>query len=247
MARTFAIGDIHGDTSALFLLMSRLPMLGPDDTLVFLGDDLDRGPNSAGVIEWLMALPGQTRAKVVCLRGNHEDAWLRVIDEGWDAFIAPRPNGCLETLRSFSRVPCAPEDEPTRDEERALYNGAFFPPAVVEWMRNLRYWYEDEHAIYVHAGLMEKGGVFLHPSETEPKVALLWLRDERFFREYRGKRVVFGHTRTEFLPEELSGYTPEDPTDLWAGPCCIGVDTGAGCGGFPSACQLPEGHVYESR
>ena len=247
MTRTFAIGDIHGDTQALFLLMSRLPTLTDDDTLVFLGDYLDRGENSARVVEWLMALPNQTRAKVVCLRGNHEDAWLRVIDDGWDAFVAPRPNGCLETLRSFTNLPCRPEDEPSHEEEASLYRGDFFPKEVVDWMRSLLHWYEDENAIYVHAGLMEKEGIFLHPSDTEPKVALLWLRDERFFRDYRGKRVVFGHTRTEFLPEELSGYTPEDPTDLWAGPCCIGVDTGAGCGGFLSACELPGGHVYESR
>jgi serine/threonine protein phosphatase 1 len=247
MARTFAVGDIHGDTQALFELMSRLPEFQSDDTVVFLGDYLDRGPNSAGVIEWLMELPNQIKAKVVCLRGNHEDAWLRVIDDGWDAFIAPRPNGCLETLRSFTKVPCAPEDEPTAEEQKMLSEGSFFPKPVVRWMRNLKHWYEDDQAIYVHAGLMQIEGQFLHPSETEPKVALLWLRDEKFFREYRGKRVVFGHTRTEFLPEELSGYTPEDPTDLWAGPCCIGVDTGAGCGGFLTALELPAGHVYESR
>jgi serine/threonine protein phosphatase 1 len=247
MKRTFAIGDIHGDTQALFQLMSRLPSLSHNDTLVFLGDYLDRGPNSFGVVSWLMELPKRTKANVVCLRGNHEDAWLRVVEVGWDAFVAPRPNGCLETMRSFVGKPCAADDEPTTEEEKALYQGSFFPTKVLSWLNSLEHWYEDEHAIYVHAGLMEHEGKFLHPSVTEPKVALLWLRDERFFREYRGKRVVFGHTRTEFLPEELSGYTPEDPTDLWAGPCCIGVDTGAGCGGFLTTCELPTGNVYESR
>lgn len=247
MARTFAIGDIHGDTQALFTLMSRLPELDSHDTLVFLGDYLDRGLNSARVIDWLMALPKQTKAKVVCLRGNHEDAWLRVIEEGWDAFVSPRPNGCLETLRSYTGQPCRPEDEPTAEEIKMLRSGSFFPPSVVKWMRELLHWYEDEHAIYVHAGLMQIDGAFIHPAQTDPKVVLLWLRDEQFFRDYRGKLVVFGHTRTEFLPEELSGYTPEDPKDLWAGPCCIGVDTGSGCGGFLTACELPAGHVYESR
>jgi serine/threonine protein phosphatase 1 len=169
------------------------------------------------------------------------------MDGGWDAFVAPRPNGCLETMRSFTLARCVSEDEPTREEERALYSGAFFPTKVVEWLNTLPFWYEDEHAIYVHAGLMENQGRFLHPRDTEPKAALLWLRDERFFRDYRGKRVVFGHTRTEYLPEELSAYTPDDPADLWAGPCCVGVDTGAGCGGFLSTCELPKGYVYESR
>ena len=60
-----------------------------------------------------------------------------------------------------------------------------------------------------------------------------------FFRDYRGKRVVFGHTGTQFLPPELSGYTPEDPTDLWAGEACCGLDTGCGNGGFLTALELP--------
>ncbi len=245
--RTFVFGDIHGDARALFTLMSRLPKLSRTDTLVFLGDYLDRGPDSARVIEWLRELPRQVDAKVVCLRGNHEDAWLKVIGEGWDAFIAPRANGCLETLRSFTGEPCEPLSEPTIQEQESLATGDFFPENVVRWMDRLPFWYEDHHAIYVHAGLLARDGEFLHPSKTEPKIALLWLRDEAFFREYRGKRVVFGHTRTAYLPEELSGYTPDDPTDLWAGPCCIGLDTGAGCGGFLTACELPGGRVYESR
>src|SRR5258708_17991091 len=48
----------------------------------------------------------------------------------------------------------------------------------------------------------------------------------------RGKLVVFGHTGTQYLPPELSGYTPEDPTDLWAGEACCGLDTGCGKGGL---------------
>jgi serine/threonine protein phosphatase 1 len=247
MNRTFAIGDIHGDSASLFTLMSRLPSLGRGDTLVFLGDYIDRGPNSARVIEWLRDLPGQVDAKVVCLRGNHEDAWLKVAAQGWDAFVQPRANGCLETLRSFLGQPCGLEDDPSSEEMDAMLTGSFFPPDVLKWMNRLPYWYEDEHAIYVHAGLLAKDGKFLHPGKTTPQIALLWLRDETFFREYKGKRVVFGHTRTAYLPEELSGYTPEDPTDLWAGPCCVGLDTGAGCGGFLTGCEFPEGRVYESR
>jgi serine/threonine protein phosphatase 1 len=75
----------------------------------------------------------------------------------------------------------------------------------------------------------------------------LWLRDDYFFRNYRGKLVVFGHTRTEYLPPELSGYTPEDPTDLWAGENVVGIDTGCGNGGFLTAFELPAMNVYESR
>jgi serine/threonine protein phosphatase 1 len=77
--------------------------------------------------------------------------------------------------------------------------------------------------------------------------ALLWCRDQRFFAQYSGKRVVFGHTATELLPPELSAYTPEDPTDLWAGPCTVGIDTRCGRGGFLTAVEFPALRVYESR
>jgi len=62
-----------------------------------------------------------------------------------------------------------------------------------------------------------------------------------------GKLVVFGHTTTRTLPNELSTYTPGDPTDLWAGPACVGLDTACGKGGFLTAFELPSRAVYESR
>ena len=114
-------------------------------------------------------------------------------------------------------------------------------------MRILPYFYEDEHAIYVHAGLPHDDLGFPHPAQVKTPAALLWCRDEAFFRSYKGKLVVFGHTVTELLPPELSSYTPEDPTDIWAGPCTIGLDTGCGKGGFLTGLELPSLRVYESR
>jgi serine/threonine protein phosphatase 1 len=186
----------------------------------------------------------------VALRGNHEDAWLRVIERGWDEFVLPPGNGCLAAYRSYTGgAPAAADQAASPEEQAVMRTGRFLPPDVVEWFRSLPYWYEDEHAIYVHAGLPRaKDGVsFCHPSQVEEPLALLWLRDEHFFRNYRGKRVVFGHTRTEYLPPELSGYTPEDPCDLWAGESVFGIDTGAGHGGFMTALELPTLNVYESR
>jgi serine/threonine protein phosphatase 1 len=244
--RTFAIGDIHGELEHLFKLLASLPDLDEEDTLLFLGDYVDRGPKSAQVVDYVRTLSGPS--KVVALRGNHEDAWLRVIDRGWDEFVLPPPNGCLAALRSYSGGPFPKDGElPKADERMLLQTGEFFPEDVVAWFRDLPFWYEDEHAIYVHAGLPKGPNGFMHPSEVKAPVALLWLRDEDFFRNYRGKRVVFGHTRTEFLPPELSGYTPEDPKDLWAGENVVGIDTGCGNGGFLTALELPAGNVYESR
>jgi len=246
--RTFAIGDIHGDLAALKQLFTRLPPLVADDTVVFLGDYIDRGPDSAGVVAWIRSFTATTAAKIVTLRGNHEDAWLQVIDGGWPEFVLPRGNGCLECYRSFTggARPASDESTPTGDMV-AMLDGRFFPPDVVGWMRELPFFYEDDHAIYVHAGIKRTDDGFPHPSDVQPQRALLWLRDRDFFRNYRGKLVVFGHTTTQTLPTELSSYTPEDPTDMWAGPACVGLDTACGKGGFLTAFELPARTVYESR
>ncbi|MDQ3032430.1 MAG: serine/threonine protein phosphatase [Myxococcota bacterium] len=247
--RTFAIGDIHGELDHLRALVAKLPLLDEEDTLVFLGDYLDRGPQSEEVVRVVRAFSRELGCKVVTLRGNHEDAWLRVLERGWPEFVLPPQNGCLATMRSYTggEHPGAGQ-LPAKEEVEILFAGAFFPDDVVTWMGSLPWFYEDEHAIYVHAGLLERDGVFLHPSETEPKLALLWTRTEELFTKYRGKRVVIGHTKTEYLPAELDGHTPDDPTDLWAGECVIAVDTGCGStGGFLSAIELPSLTVYESR
>jgi serine/threonine protein phosphatase 1 len=247
--RTFAIGDIHGELGQLEALLARLPALDEADTLVFLGDYLDRGPDAAGVIELIRhGLPERTQARIVTLRGSHEDAWLRVRREGWLEFILPVGNGCLASLRSFrGGQPVSPGDFPGREELEALAAASFFPEDVMGWMASLASFHEDEHAIYVHAGLPEREGCFVHPSELQDPHPLFWQRSSAFFERYSGKRVVFGHTATEYLPQALSCYTPADAKDLFIRGNLVGIDTGCGRGGFLSAIELPSLAVYESR
>ncbi len=245
--RSIAIGDVHGELDHLERLWARLPALDAEDSLVFLGDYLDRGPDSRGVLERVLGIARRTPAKVVCLRGNHEDAWLRVIESGWPEFLLPESNGCWASLRSYRGRPLENE-QPTREDLNALFSGSFLPPEVVAWMKELPFWYEDQHAIYVHAGLPRRDGRFLHPSEVEEQKVLLWLRSSEFFRDYHGKRVICGHTATEELPQELSTYTPADPHDLWYRGDVVAIDTKCGRkGGFLSAIELPSLQVYESR
>ena len=243
--RTIAVGDIHGDRTQLERLLERLPALEAGDTLLFIGDYIDRGPDSRGVVEVLRGLPARTPAQLVFLKGNHEDSWLRVIDKGFPEFVLPPGNGCWTCARSFLGMP---EDaQPTPDGMRKMFEGSFFPADVVEWMRALSDYWEDEHAIYVHAGLPEKDGRFLHPSEVEDKEVLFWLRSAKFFRGYQGKRVICGHTATEDLPD-ISLYTPDDPADLWYTHHVVAIDTKCGKeGGFLTAIELPSLRVYESR
>lgn len=66
--RTFAIGDIHGDLEALVRVFGRLPALEATDTVVFLGDYVDRGPRSAQVIDFVRSLERETPARISTLR-----------------------------------------------------------------------------------------------------------------------------------------------------------------------------------
>jgi serine/threonine protein phosphatase 1 len=249
VSRSFIFGDIHGELASLERVLEQLPPLTGQDTLVFLGDYLDRGPASAQVVDRIMQMPERTRARVVALRGNHEDAWLRVLDEGWDNFVATPENGTLATLRSFvgGAVP-TPREVPSRDELEALSNASFFPARVISWLRARPYWYEDEHGIYLHGALpVQANGGFPHPKEVEPAGTLIWSNDPRFFQDYTGKRVVVGHTSTSSLSQALSEHTPDDPTDLFRQGSVFGLDTGSGSGGFLTALELPATTVYESR
>lgn len=245
--RTFVIGDIHGELSQLEALLRAFPPMDGGDKLVLLGDYLDRGPQSREVIELVRALPARLPADVIALRGNHEDAWLRVATRGWPEFIKPKGNGCLAALRSFRGQPHHKGDDPTKEELEAMNAASFFPHDVLDWLESLPYWHEDEHAIYVHAGLVQKGRKWLHPSDVDDPTIMLWVRERAFFEDYHGKRVVVGHTVTKTLPPEFSTYTPDDPEDLWAGEAVIAIDTGCGKGGFLTGIELPAARVYETR
>ena len=246
--RTIAIGDVHGDLKALEALLPRLPVLGAGDTLLFVGDYVDRGPDPAGVVRRVRSLQKETAARLVLLRGNHEDAWLKACREGAPEFVLPRGNGCYMTYRSFTGgLPPSREEDPTAEEMRAMAMGTFFPPDVVEWMKTLPYFHEDEHAIYVHAGLPFEEDRWVHPSEVKDTRPLLWQRNRTFYQSYAGKRVVFGHTPVKRLPQENSTHTPGDPLDVYLTDGLAGIDTGAGMGGFLSAIELPGCRVYDSR
>ena len=85
-------------------------------------------------------------------------------------------------------------------------------------------------------------------AEAPHRGPLMWLRDPEFVRGYRGKLVVFGHTPTPLLPQELSHYTARDPTDMFGGEFVLGLDTRCGHeGGFLTAVELPALDVFESR
>jgi serine/threonine protein phosphatase 1 len=245
MASTFAIGDIHGDLAALEALLAKLPA-DADDTVVFLGDYVDRGPDSRGVIERVQRFAREFPGKTVTLRGNHEDAWMEMHEKPDPGFLYPERNGCVEMLRSYVDT-----SGMSREETYALLGRPkeWLPKEHVDWFRSLAVWYEDEHAIYVHAGLDGKNGVWKHPTQGRD-VAMLWTRNSDFWVQYEGKTVCFGHTTVDCLPNDHLTWLQQifDKTDdVWKRGGLLGLDTGSGKGGFLSAVQLPRRKVYESR
>lgn len=166
--RLFAIGDIHGCDVALETLLARLE-LKPEDTVVFLGDVVDRGPNTRRVLDLLLDLEQQCR--VVFILGNHEELMLDVLSgRGW---ISTWLNvGGNETLVSYGGV----IDDIPPEHRRFLAAG-------------LPYW-ETETEIFVHAGL--------EPDVPLVEQIGPWLRWSRLEGNEpphsSGKRVICGHT-----------------------------------------------------
>jgi serine/threonine protein phosphatase 1 len=241
VARTLAIGDIHGDLEALERLLAKLPALQEDDTVVFLGDYLDRGPHPAEVVGLVRAFAEMGPQHTVTLRGNHEDKWIESLTKPDLPYLVQHGNGCAHTYRSFAGKPPLAKDQSLEPDELAqmLQVTTWMPADVGEWLQTLPLYYEDEHAIYVHAGLDGEIGAWKAPSESRPK-ALLWTREVEFYNGYRGKRVIFGHSNVADLPDG-------NPASVWQRGDLFGIDTASGMGGFLSAIELPSMTVYDSR
>jgi uncharacterized protein YjbI with pentapeptide repeats len=223
-SRTFVVGDVHGHADKLRALLRQLQELArPGDALVFLGDYIDRGPDSRGVIDLALAqMDGCWEGSVTALKGNHEDMLLYCLEtdpafagRGWFQY------GGLETLDSY-----AGEDWPEDWMD-------LLPPAHVAFLRGLKRWHQDANGIYVHAGLRPGQA----PEEAGDET-LLWIREKFYGSDFHWEKVVvFGHTpHYEPLEEDL-----ERP--IWRPmnrPEKIGIDTGAGFGGPVTAVLLPE-------
>jgi len=174
MGKIFAIGDIHGCYDQLVALMKKIPIDFKRDTLVFMGDYIDRGTQSVEVVNFLIKLKKRVPG-IVFLKGNHEDMLEKYLD-GTDRFTYLL-NGGQQTLDSYL--------------SRAAHTGTHpIPPEHMEFFKSLRLIYETGDYIFVHAGLRPK--VSLESQDTED---LLWIRDKFLSTRYDfGKPVIFGHT-----------------------------------------------------
>jgi serine/threonine protein phosphatase 1 len=189
MKRYFAIGDIHGCLDKLMALMGLIDIDWGVDALVFMGDYIDRGPDSRKVVDYVMGLR-EKHERVVCLRGNHEAMFLNYLDRREEEIFLC--NGGRNTLRSYGILPDA--------EDRK----AMIPPKHIEFFRTLLPFYETEEYLFVHAGV--RPGI---PMELQDPFDLIWIRHEFFLSSHGLKKsVVFGHTPSRgepFVGEKMIG------------------------------------------
>lgn len=219
MKRTLVISDIHGELHLLEELLQEAKYNDAEDGLILLGDYVDRGPDSKGVLERIIQLKGRG---AIVLRGNHDQMMLDAVNDKPGARKNWARNGGLATLQSY---------DPS-------INDMTFPAAAIFWehvdfIKETAYYHEEEDSIFVHAGV--------HPGipvqQTDPFI-LMWIREE-FHKAYSGeKTVVFGHTPAFILrgTNDYSVYFGDNRI--------IGIDGGAAYGGQLNCLELPSGKVY---
>lgn len=172
MSRSFAISDIHGCNKTFEALIRRIH-LTKSDHLFILGDIIDRGPDSRGVIDRIWNLQEQGYS-VRCLRGNHEQLLLDALRYDPDE-VAWLGEGGSATLRSFSG-----------------HELADIPDRYLEWIFNLPFYLESSNYLMVHAGLN-----FQEKNPLSDKPSLIWIRNwyDSINRNWLGNRIVIhGHT-----------------------------------------------------
>jgi serine/threonine protein phosphatase 1 len=223
MPSTFAIGDIHGEFSQLSALLNALPRTDADTT-VFIGDYIDRGPDSAGVVTRVLAEHDAAPDRTILLWGNHEDMAANHFGFDTPSKLTLDPydwfkNGGYEALASYGvKTPAEAFTAPC-------------PPELTKLFGLLKLFWRDpsDNTIYVHAGVLP----YQIPEKSDP-ATLLWVRGEFLYAPIVPDRlVVFGHT------PQKNGL-PLLHADK------IGIDTAAVFGGPLTAIQLPERTAYQA-
>lgn len=223
----YAFGDIHGELEKLDELLEATP-LAPDDELVFLGDYIDRGPDSSGVISRLIELRNQYRCTF--LLGNHESMFLDFL--GWtdasyfggDAFLM---NGGDRTLAGYGYFD-------RKDTSRETFR---LPKDHEDFLLELKLSHLIGDYLFVHAGISQdhlRSGDLAYTLRKSRPEDILWNRTSGELPHDLGITMVYGHT-----PNEDFGVR-------WNSPFSIGVDTGAVYGGPLTAIRLPDETIFQA-
>lgn len=215
------IGDIHGCLRELNALLAKLPQ---GDPLIFLGDYIDRGPDSKGCIERLMA----EKHRSIYLRGNHEQMLLDYFHDrdNPDTKIWLRGvNGGPQTLASYGLDADAEYDD--------------LPANHRQFIATLPLYHEADDFIAVHAGVNVAIPLLAEQSADD----LLYIRMQWISREaaWQGKHVVYGHTPARYL------FGFERQHEVIRGSKSTGIDTGCVYGASLTALNTATGEVIQVR
>jgi serine/threonine protein phosphatase 1 len=169
--RTIAIGDIHGCLAALDTLLAAIELC-PDDTLVLLGDYIDRGPDTRGVIERLLGL--RRHCQLVPLMGNHDEMMLQVLDGQTQLYVDWLLFGGNATLKSYGNPRLAD-----------------IPADHVAFLRSCPLYYEMERYFFIHGNYIAE-----LPLADQPRETLLWdsLKMRQPGPHCSGKMAILGHS-----------------------------------------------------
>lgn len=200
MSKIFCISDIHGELDKLKNLFEKLS-ISKKNTLVFLGDYIDRGPDSKGVIDYLLEL--DKKYKCVFLKGNHEDmaimSYQKIFaSDAWGDRSSPQAqnvwfsNGGIACLQSYNKADTNAGFHQKVVAEMFETHGHFF--------KKLQTTYETENHIFVH-GYLENN---VDPAEAQ-EFLCLWGRSNDIKPHVSGKTVVCGHTIQHSGPKD-EGY-----------------------------------------
>lgn len=220
----YAIGDVHGRHDLLETLVRQIARdaeaQAPDrqPVLIFLGDYVDRGPGSREVVETVLRLADEPAFEVRALKGNHEEALLRFLEEpGFGSTWAE--HGGSATLASYGVQPPATRTDPEAWARAREAFAEILPRPHLDFYHGLDLITEVGDYAFVHAGV--RPGVAL---EAQAERDLLWIRGE-FLQAPGpfGKIIVHGHT-----PMEEPQLTPHR----------LGLDTGAYATGVLTAVRL---------
>jgi serine/threonine protein phosphatase 1 len=174
--RTFAITDIHGCAQTFKLLVEKVICLNKSDKLYLLGDYIDRGPDSKGVLDYILML-SENGYQIFALKGNHEEMLLRAYES--EQFLELwLLNGGVSTLISFNA---------------SSIND--LPYKYINFLKALPYYYVTDDFILVHAGLN-----FNRSNPLEDIESMLWQRNfEVDLKKTQGRNIIHGHTPVSLI------------------------------------------------
>lgn len=197
----FVITDVHGCYDQLLVAMAKIKHAshGRPYRVVFCGDYVDRGPESAKVVKYVRSYVGSSEGIAVALKGNHEDIFWSAMNIGsMDKLDTWYANGGKQTEDSY------------KGDMRAMARDA-------EWLHSLPTSFETDHYYFVHAGVSPRYSLADQPDSVKMWIRG-WDRDDHDF----GKHIVYGHTpRT--LPMLRTNSTGLDTGACYDGVLTVGV------------------------